>query len=185
MKLLTIAALTLMSTTAMADHDNGNGNSQDNKGGNSSANTNKNSNKNSNKASARQGQLQGQLQGQAQGQVNGNSNNKQSTTVNVGGDEARRIPVSTAFAPSINPTATCMGSTTAGGQGMSIGVSVGSSWESENCMYLETARSFEQAGYKSDALAIRCQTSYAKAAPSCKALNRTGGDPYKAEYWTD
>lgn len=111
--------------------------------------------------------------------------NKQSTTVSVGGDAAVRVPVSTANAPSINPTATCMGSSTAGGQGMSIGLSMGSSWESENCMYLETARSFEQAGYKEDALAIRCQSKYAALAPSCKALNQTGGDPYSAEYWTN
>lgn len=109
--------------------------------------------------------------------------------VSVGGDvyEARRIPVATAYAPSINPTATCMGSSTAGGQGMSIGLSMGSSWESENCMYLETARSFEQAGHKADAMAVRCQTKYAKSAPSCKALvaDKKGGDPYKAAYWSD
>ena len=111
--------------------------------------------------------------------------NKQSTIVSVGGDGAAYMPASTATAPSINPTATCMGSSTAGGQGMTIGLSMGSSWESENCMHLETARSFEQAGYKEDALAIRCQSEYAASAPSCKALNRTGGDPYKAEYWTD
>ena len=111
--------------------------------------------------------------------------NKQNTNVSVTGDEAARIPVATATAPSINPTATCMGSSTAGGQGMSIGLSMGSSWESENCMYLETARSFEQAGYKEDALAIRCQSEYAASAPSCKALNQTGGDPYSAEYWTN
>ena len=111
--------------------------------------------------------------------------NKQNTNVSVAGDEYARMPVATATAPSINPTATCMGSSSAGGQGMSIGLSMGSSWESENCMYLETARSFEQAGYKEDALAIRCQSEYAASAPSCKALNQTGGDPYSAEYWTN
>jgi hypothetical protein len=37
-------------------------------------------------------------------------------------------------------------------------------------MIMEAARSFEQAGYREDAMYIRCQNEYAAAAPSCKAL---------------
>lgn len=67
-----------------------------------------------------------------------------STNVVVQGDnvryEAARIPVATAYAPNIAPTAVCMGSTTAGAQGMSFGVSLGTSWTDSNCMLLEQVR---------------------------------------------
>lgn len=66
----------------------------------------------------------------------------QSTSVNVGGDvyQAPRIPVSTAYAPNIMPTAVCMGSSSMGGQGMSFGFSLGTSWTDSNCMLLEQVR---------------------------------------------
>lgn len=129
-----------------------------------------------------QGQIQGQQQGQQQSIKNsGNSSssigegaNANSNNVTVQGDttivKAPDIPVSTAYAPSIAPTAPCMGSSSGGVQGMSFGISVGSSWTSEECLILETARSFDQGNYREDGLAVRCQAKYAKEAPSCKAL---------------
>lgn len=117
--------------------------------------------KRGNPATQQQTQLQGMAQ--AQGQI---------TT--VGGASVvipnEEIPVSTAYAPNVYPTAPCMGSSSAGGQGLNIGLSFGTSWESKQCLILETARSFEQAGAKDDAMAIRCQAKYAQAAPSCLAL---------------
>lgn len=119
---------------------------------------------NRNDLSQRQGQDQGQFQGQAQGQKqssnnrNNNSNSSNNSSRNtstsygsvattaqslsVGGDtyQAAKIPVATAYAPNIAPTAVCMGSTTAGGQGMSFGVSFGTSWTDSNCMLLEQVR---------------------------------------------
>lgn len=65
-----------------------------------------------------------------------------------------------------------MGGSSMGGSGPGFGFSFGTSWESKTCMILEAARSFEQAGYREDALHIRCQNEYAAAAPSCKALKQ-------------
>lgn len=68
-----------------------------------------------------------------------NSHNAASgNSVNVAAQE--RNPVSTAYAPSIMPTAVCMGSSSGGIQGASFGVSVGSSWTDANCMLLEQVR---------------------------------------------
>ena len=71
---------------------------------------------------------------------------------------------------SVYPTAPCMGSSQVGAAGIGFGVSFGTAWESEECMIGETARGFEQAGYREDAMAVRCQGKYAAVAPSCAAL---------------
>lgn len=70
--------------------------------------------------------------------------NTTNTNVAVAGDQvtyqAARIPVSTAYAPPIAPTALCMGSSSAGGTGMTFGFSIGTSWTDSNCMLLEQVR---------------------------------------------
>ena len=76
------------------------------------------------------------------------------------------------YAPNVAPTAPCMGGSSMGGSGPGFGFSFGTSWESKTCMILEAARSFEQAGYREDALYIRCHNEYAAAAPSCKNLKQ-------------
>lgn len=70
----------------------------------------------------------------------------------------------------VYPTAPCMGGTSAGGSGPGFSVAFGSSWEATDCQILETARSFEQAGQKADAMAVRCQGKYASVAPSCQKI---------------
>jgi len=74
----------------------------------------------------------------------------------------------------VYPTAPCMGGTTAGVSAPGVGVAFGTSWTSEECQIGETARGFEQAGYKEDALVIRCQSEYAAMAPSCQKLKQEG-----------
>ena len=145
---------------------------------------NRNNNENSNsqdqnqKQDQKQEQKQEQKQDQKQDQKQSveNSNNASQSTI-VGGSsmnfESSDNPVSSAYAPNVYPTAPCMGSTTGGAQTGVFGFSIGATWESKDCMMLETARSFEQAGYKEDALAIRCKSKYAKDAPSCKALDES------------
>lgn len=162
---------------------------------NRNSNTLSNRNNNSNSQGQQQGQLQGQQQGQSQsannrqGQSqsvsnsgnsrndnrssasnsnsNANSGNNSSQSVNIAGDtyEAARIPVSTAYAPNIAPTAVCMGSTSAGAQGMSFGVSLGSSWEDKNCMLLEQVRTTASViGDKETAAEMMCSVkAYADA----------------------
>lgn len=66
------------------------------------------------------------------------------TSINVEGDD---FPASTATAPSINPTSPCMGSSAAGGQGMSFGVSIGSSWRDKECEKREAFRMGMESGH--------------------------------------
>ncbi len=66
------------------------------------------------------------------------------TSINVEGDD---YPASSAIAPSINPTSPCMGSSSAGGQGMSFGVSIGSSWRDKECEKREAFRMGMESGH--------------------------------------
>ncbi|MBP8291303.1 MAG: hypothetical protein KAX65_00945 [Caldilineaceae bacterium] len=76
------------------------------------------------------------------------------------------------FAPSIAPTAPCMGGTSAGGAGTGFGLSFGTSWTDDECNTRETARMFQGMGMMSDALAVLCSSAYAAAAPSCAGRAR-------------
>lgn len=111
------------------------------------------SNVNSNKQA--QGQKQGQSQssrndnrssanatGGSNSNSNANSGNNSDQSVTVQGDnyDAPRIPVSTAYAPNIAPTAVCMGASSLGGSGAALSLSFGTSWTDENCMLLEQVR---------------------------------------------
>lgn len=103
-----------------------------------------------------------------------NTNNNASNAdvdVTVQASKSYRPPVNSAIAPTIFPTAPCMGSSSLGGSATLISLSGGTSWTSDECMILETARSFDQAGYAADGLAVRCQGKWAKSAPSCQALD--------------
>lgn len=87
-----------------------------------------------------------------------------------------------ASVPNIYPTSPCMGSTSAGVSFMGGAVSGGSSWKDDDCSYRETARMFDQLGYKKDGLAVMCESAYAKAAPSCKAIEaQKAAEAEKAE----
>lgn len=83
---------------------------------------------------------------------------------------APKIPVASAMAPTNLPTAPCMGSTSVGISAVLFGFSTGSTWEATECMILEMARSFSQAGQLEDAQAVRCSSKYAANAPSCIKL---------------
>lgn len=76
------------------------------------------------------------------------------------------------FAPSIAPTAPCMGGTSAGGSGTGFGLSFGTSWTDDECNTRETARMFHSMGLMSDALAVICSSAYAASAPSCAGKER-------------
>lgn len=80
----------------------------------------------------------------------GNSKNSNQSSASNGGNNTNvggntysssyRAAASTAYAPPIAPTALCMGSSSAGGSGMTFGFSIGTSWTDENCMRLEQIR---------------------------------------------
>lgn len=119
--------------------------------------------------------------------ANGNGNISEGavqTEVNIDNStnaKTYRPPVSSAIAPTIFPTAPCMGSSSVGATGTLFSISGGTTWTSEECMILETARSFDQAGYLTDGLSVRCQGKWAKSAPSCKALAEAGKPAKAAE----
>lgn len=82
--------------------------------------------------------------------------------------EERQVPV--VIAPSINPTASCMGSSSAGAAGSTFGLSLGSSWTDDDCNYRVTADMMHGWGLKADALAVLCSSKFAQPAPSCAAF---------------
>jgi len=107
-------------------------------------------------AAAIAAQQQGQVQGQQQSNSNKNNvdassknanTNKVSNAVgvSVGGDTLNiaaqaRDPVSTAYSHLAAPSAPCMGSSSVGAQGVGFGLSVGSTWTSEDCNKREDIR---------------------------------------------
>jgi len=124
---------------------------------------------------------QGQQQGQAQSSKNSNRNDNRSSAsasnsgnnaaqqVNVGGDtvtyQAPKIPVATAYAAGLTASnGTCMGSTSAGVQGMSVGVSIGSTWKDAGCDRRYNAQALAAVGQAKAAVALLCQdTDIARA----------------------
>lgn len=154
------------------------------------------SNANSNK------QAQGQQQGQAQSSRNRNDNrssantsNDQSVTVQGDNYDAPRIPVATAYAPNIAPTAVCMGSSSAGAQGVTFGVSFGSSWTDDNCMLLEQVRTVASViGDREIAAEMMCEVKAYKEAraragkpcgsaqPVAAIAPQTMGDNHQPKY---
>jgi hypothetical protein len=88
-----------------------------------------------------------------------NEGNNASTSVSVGGDiyEAARIPVATAYAaPLTSSNGTCMGSTSAGLQVMSFGLSGGSTWTDSGCDARYDAQALREAGLPKVAIARLC-----------------------------
>ena len=123
---------------------------------------------------------QQQFQGQAQEQVLENVGN---TSSSIGaGANANNVKINTeqaasmAYAPANNPTASCMGSSSVGASGVAVGLTFGTSWTSEECLILETARSFDQAKDKFSALEVRCQAKYAKTTTACKDLAKQNSE---------
>lgn len=90
--------------------------------------------------------------------------------VEIKGDEAARIPVSTAYAPMISPTAVCALGLSGGAQGVGFGVSFGSSYIDENCQKLEQIRTVSTVlGDRATAAEMMCSVPAYK-----EARERTG-----------
>lgn len=82
--------------------------------------------------------------------------------VDYGRDER---PVSTAWAPPLAASPeTCMGSSSGGIQGASLGVSLGSTWESEGCELRMFARSLQALSLNEAAFDVLCQSAKVRAA---------------------
>lgn len=122
---------------------------------NTNSNRNYNTNVNVNKLENKQHQSQQQYQGQSQGQIGINiqkDKNKQSVVVE---GDTYEYPASTATGPALTSgNDTCMGSTSIGGQGMSFGFSLGTTWIDRNCIRLKNANALNRMGHKNAALAL-------------------------------
>lgn len=161
MKKLLILTTMLFPMAAFAFGDNINTSSNTN---NSSAVNNTNNNNTSSSASSHNNnvnrnsnhQSQGQLQGQNQSQAssaNGTNSNDISYTNNT-----PRSPVASAWAAPLTAGGeSCMGSTSAAGQGVGFGLSLGSTWHDESCERRHDAITIYNMGEKRAAMALLCQ----------------------------
>jgi hypothetical protein len=98
------------------------------------------------------------------------------TTASVGGNtvaiQHERNPVSTAYAPGLTASnGTCMGSSSGGAQGGGLGISMGTTWNDENCDRRYDAGFLMELGQDAAALALLCQKQ--SIADAMKAAGRT------------
>lgn len=121
--------------------------------------------KNSNKNSATGGNATGgnatggAVVGSGNSASNSSTNNSgnSSNNVSVSQNESKR-PVNTAYAGPLTATEdTCMGSTSGGAQGMSFGLSVGSTWTDEECVRRKNATFMHNIGQREIAMIMMCE----------------------------
>lgn len=106
-----------------------------------------------------------------QAQSTSNANN---TSVTF---EGARLPASTAVAPTIfSGSDTCMGSSSAGGQGMAFGFSFGTSWTDKNCVRLKNSRHLLELGFDAAAIHIMCQDKSVRRAMRDAGTPCRGGE---------
>ena len=99
-----------------------------------------------------------------------NANSQQTVTTAVGGDSysaPRQAPP--AYAPSVQPTASCKNSVNAGASTPFGGVAFGKGTKDTECDLRETARMLAELGDRGDAIALVCQSDAAKHLKQCGA----------------
>lgn len=116
------------------------------------------------------------------------------TNVNVAGDTVtyeaqKRAPVSTAYSgPLTASNGTCMGSSSAGAQGVGFGISLGSTWTDQDCNARYDATALTALGLQDVAVARLCQSekvasamqAAGKPCPGAKAAAQAEGGGYAA-----
>ena len=116
--------------------------------------------RNTNVNSANQSQGQHQSQAAISGAVSGGNTFSNSTTI----VESQRPVASAIAAPLAASNGTCMGSTSAGAQGVTIGLSVGTTWTDSSCDARYDAQALSSLGQPVAALARLCQKAEIAAA---------------------
>lgn len=123
-----------------------------NKSENHNANSNNNANNNVNTAYGGHATSNSNASAQAQGGAGGQGGNS-SNSVNVN----NQVAASSAIAPSLTSDPdTCMGSTSAGAQGVGFGLSLGSTWKDEECVRRKNARLLYNMGLPNVAVTVMC-----------------------------
>lgn len=139
----------LSATGGTSSATGGNASATGGAGGNASANS-----RNTNRQS--QGQSQ---RASSSVRASGNSSNSYVSQAQA------RNPVNTAFAAPLTATEdTCMGSSSAGGQGVGFGLSLGTTWHDTDCVRRKDARELYNMGHKKAALALLSQSKEVRAA---------------------
>lgn len=118
----------------------------------------------------------------------GSSTNTNGSDVNIDSHNVstsipqKRDPVNSATAPSLTSSDdTCMGSTSAGGQAIGFGFSVGSTWTDDHCRTLKSSRLLYNMGLQDAAIARLCLDPDVKI-----ALNQSETPcPGYARLWKD
>lgn len=131
----------------LSTNTNGNQNSNTNSNTNNNTNNNSNTNSNRNALSAVTSAVSESSSG-----VNSSGN----STVNI---QNQRV-ASPAIAPNLSHSYgidSCMGSTTGAVQGLSLGVSVGSTWNDKHCEAIRAAVRLNELGYTKSAAQRLCQ----------------------------
>lgn len=129
-----------------SSNNNYNNNSSYNKNTNTNTNTNNNNNTNNNANNSN---------ANANASANSSSSGGDgSSNVSVGGDEAAASGAAPVYLTTSNDT--CMGSSGIGGQGMSFGFSLGTTWTDSNCIMLKNARELKVQGHDKAAKARLC-----------------------------
>jgi hypothetical protein len=144
---------------------NVNVNAQKNTIKDSANNHNYNSDYNYNKNEQDQQQKQKQQQQQQQKQEIENSGNSYNENDNSNSNNAsqsvntynERAPVNTAYAAGLSVGEdTCMGSSSFGAQAVSFGLSIGTTWQDDNCRRLKNSRQLVALGYHRAGTALMC-----------------------------
>ncbi len=87
----------------------------------------------------------------------GKAESAANNSLSINEEAQRRNPVSTAWsAPLVAAEDTCMGSTSAGGQGVGFGLSLGSTWTDKDCVRRKNARELYNMGKKKVAITLLC-----------------------------
>ena len=152
-------------------------------------NDNYNKNYNTNKVYNTNKQYQDQDQHQAQGQLQGQAQSVENVgNVNI---ENKRPPVNTAYSAALAVGEdTCMGSSSIGGQAVSFGLTIGTTWTDDNCQRLKNSRQLVALGYHRAATSLMCFNDDVRAAmdqagtpcPSGPAIYVAPPPPPEREY---
>jgi peptidoglycan-associated lipoprotein len=127
-----------------------NNNNTNNNTTNNNTNTNTNNNYNNSNATASSGASAQSTSGATATATGGNATSQgggsnSSTSVSVGGDDNPASSAAPVYLTTSNDT--CMGSSGVGGQGMSFGFSIGTTWTDKNCVMLKNAREMKSQGH--------------------------------------
>ena len=109
-------------------------------------------------------------------ELSGTSDNSVNFTDNSRYEAQKRNPVSTTWAaPLVASDDTCMGSTSVGGQGITIGLSIGTTWSDKDCVIRKDSRLLHNANRSEIALSLMCSKKAVR-----EAVKRAGTDAEKA-----